>query len=998
MLSSGRSTGVTKIGIHGMGGVGKTTLARAVFDKIYFDFKGSCFLANVTANSGTDEGMKSLQQQLLNDVLFQNEKDVKDVASGIKLIETKLADQKILVVIDDLNHSDQLESFGVKSFGHGSVVIITTREEDMLKYFEVKTEHRYMVDKLGCEESLILFQQHAFRFGSNPDGALMKLSKDITLLADGLPLALKVFGSLLHTKYEVEEWEEFIERLKETPNREIEDSLLISFQAINGDLQKMFLDIACFFIGWGIEKVFQILETYYSYVKVKINNLKGKCLLTIDDKNVLHMHDLLRDMGMQVARNNSPGNPEKYSRLWLSRDIDRVLTEENKGLQLTTEIFKKMKNLRFLHLIDFQNPIGSFDNTFKDLRWLSGKRCPLEYFPPDFKPTNLGILELRYSRMRTMELNMVFQKLKILNMEYSSDLMTTPDFNMFPSLVDLNFAYCRSLKKIHRSIGRLAGLVSLNLGGCWMLASLPKTIGNLKALKHLNLFGSASLGKLPENLPESLENLNIGMSGLKSLPHSIHLLGNLIELDVPYNSELITLPDNICKLRSLQYLIVSACKNLKALPEDLGDITSLRVLRMKETSVSDLPGSIGNLSNLVELILGRNPNLETLADTICNLRSLEILTIGSCEKLKELPGQMWKITSLRELCIRNTTMLKVEANQIPISLKKLDLSYKAFTTLPLGINLNFANCKNLKQIHRSIGSLAGLVSLDLGSCSKLASLPETIGNLKALKHLFLWDCTSLEKLPEELVNIESLENLYIRNAGLKNLPHSIHLLRNLVELKASRNSELITLPDNICKLRSLKVLDVSECNNLKALPEDLGDITSLRVLRMRETSVSDLPGSIGNLGNLVELILNTNPNLEILPDAICNLRSLEILTLRFCEKLQELPGQMRKITSLRELDLCGTTMLKLESNQIPISLKTLDLSCNDFTALPLGISQLTNLERLEVDGCTQLLSIEELPPNLKRLGAYGWPSMTLKQLEILKLTSFSGLEVIQNLY
>ena len=324
ILSSGHSISVTKIGIHGMGGVGKTTLARAVFDEIYLDFKGSCFLANVTANAGTYEGMKCLQKQLLNDVLLQNEKDVKDVASGKKLIETKLADQKILVVIDDLNHSDQLESFGVKSFGHGSVVIITTREEHILKYFEIKTEHRYMVEKLGREESLILFQQHAFRFGY-VDDALMKLSNDILSLADGLPLALKVFGSFLCTKYEFEEWEEFIERLKESPNREIQDSLLVSFKAIDSDLQKMFLDIACFFIGWTKERVFQILETYYSYVKVKINDLKGKCLLTIDDKNVLQMHDLLRDMGMQVARNNSPGNPEKYNRLWLSTDIEHVL-------------------------------------------------------------------------------------------------------------------------------------------------------------------------------------------------------------------------------------------------------------------------------------------------------------------------------------------------------------------------------------------------------------------------------------------------------------------------------------------------------------------------------------------------------------------------------------------------------------------------------------------------------------------------------------------------
>ncbi|KAL1804461.1 hypothetical protein ACET3Z_033108 [Daucus carota] len=402
-----------------------------------------------------------------------------------------------------------------------------------------------------------------------------------------------------------------------------------------------------------------------------------------------------------------------------------------------------MKKLRFLHLIDFRNPYGSFDNSFKDLRWLYWERCPLQYFPPEFKPINLGMLELRFSQLRTMELSMVFQKLKILNMAYSQYLVTTPDFNMLPSLVDLSFEYCTALKQIHRSIGRLARLVSLNLVDCSKLASLPETIGNLKALKHLNLCRCGSLEKLPEELVnmESLENLHINMAGLKNLPRSIHLLGNLIELDVAHNSELMTLPDNICKLRSLQYLNVSACKSLKALPGDLGDITSLRVLRMTATSVSYLPGSIGNLSNLVELRLDRNPNLESLPDTICNLRSLEILSIGSCEKIKELPGQMWKITSLRVLTLRRTTMLKVESNQIPISLEMLDLSYNAFTALPLGIS-----------------RLTNLECLQVEGCSELLSIEELPPNLEKL---CAYGCPSMTLKQLEILKLTSFSGLQV---------------------------------------------------------------------------------------------------------------------------------------------------------------------------------------------------------------------------------------------
>ncbi|KAL1804458.1 hypothetical protein ACET3Z_033105 [Daucus carota] len=260
-------------------------------------------------------------------------------------------------------------------------------------------------------------------------------------------------------------------------------------------------------------------------------------------------------MGKEVARNNSPGNPEKYSRLWLSTDIERVLTEENQeveaiegifyvkeevaGLQieaiddiffgkkkfmstsgqvpLTTKIFREMKNLRFFHLDGFETPTGSFDKTFRDLRWLCWKSCPLKYFPPELKPVNLGVLVLRGSIMRTLKPSMVFQKLKNLDMAYSSYLITTPDFNMLPCLVTLEFGMCVNLKKVHESIGSLAGLVYLDLGSCVKLASLPKTISSLKTLKYLYLGMCRSLVKIPEDLfrMESLEELDI--SGVKDI-------------------------------------------------------------------------------------------------------------------------------------------------------------------------------------------------------------------------------------------------------------------------------------------------------------------------------------------------------------------------------------------------------------------------------------------------------------------------------------------------
>ncbi|XP_063940300.1 TMV resistance protein N-like isoform X2 [Daucus carota subsp. sativus] len=929
MLSN--QEGVTKIGIYGMGGVGKTTLAKAVFTKIYLLFEGSCFLANITSDSGTVNDMKALQQQLLSDVLLQNEKDVNNVAQGENLIKARLRKKKILVVIDDLNHTYQYKSLGVESFAQGSVVIVTTRHEDILEDFGVITECRYRVNKLGPRESLILFKQHAFQFGSKPDSALVKLSNDILYLADGLPLALKVFGSFLRTKYTIEEWRDFIEKLKDTPNKEIQDSLLISFNAIDDDPQvkKMFLDIACFFVGWSKERVFKILGTYYSNVNVKINNLKKRCLLAVHyedmvDKDVLHMHDLLRDMGREVARNNSPGEPEKYSRLWLSEDIHTVLSEDNeeimaiegilyneKGVSsceitLETETFKKMKKLRFLRLSGFKDLTGSFKQAFKDLRWLHWDLCPLHCLPPEFKPLNLEILVLRRNIMRTLVPGMVFKKLHTLDISYSIYLTRTPDFNMLPCLVTLNIEECKRLEEVDRSVGSLPRLVSLNLRGCVKLASLPDTIGHLKALKHFNASNCPSLVEVPEELGnmESLEELKImGLNGEK-LPQSIGLLYNLVVLDSAFNRKLKTLPENICKLRSLEVLKVDLCYNLEALPEELGNITSLKVLDISGTRVSSLPDSIGYLTNLVKLILSNNSNLNTLPDTICNLRSLKILEIDSCERLEELPGQLQKITSLRELLLSSTAISKVELSQLPLSLKRLDFSKSVLTALPSGIsqlsNLEYLNIEGCKQL-LSIEELPpNLKELNASYCPSVKIYRAILKHLEVLN---LEYCSGLKEIQglEELTSVKEFNFTWCRQLWcIAELPPNLKLL------SAYQCSSLKRLP-HLSNLKHMEKMDLRKCVGLTEI-QGLEELTSLKILDL-DMCTNLL--TIGELPSTIEWMkANGCSSMKILPD-LSNLKHLEMLDLTGCSALTEIQGS-EELSSIRELRLedCSLSLLQ----------------------------------------------------------------------------------------
>ncbi|CAL9020282.1 unnamed protein product [Prunus brigantina] len=704
------------IGIWGMGGIGKTTIAKLVYESISINFEVSCFLANVREVS-EHGNLVNLQRQLLFPILKEQITQVWDEQWGTYFIKNCLSNKKVLLILDDVSESSQLEKLaGEKDwFGKGSIIIITTRDERLLVKHDMQVS--YQIEGLSDDDALGLFSRNAFK-KNEPDDGFLELSKGFVNYARGLPLALKLLGCLMYKRDE-DEWESELDKLRKIPKSEIIDLFKISYDGLDEMNKNIFLDVACLYKGRDKRQVIEILESCGLCGCVGINDLVRKSLLTISNGNV-EMHDLIQEMALEIVRRECPKEPGRRSRLCNYDDISHVFikntvrtTDKIRGISLRTstvektnwncKAFSKMSNLEFL---EFDNMMISrsprfLPNSLRSIKW---SLYPSKFLPSGFQPKFLISLEMPDSKLvQLWDGRKDLPNLKYMNLSSSERLTTTLDFSGMPNLEVLNFEFCDNLVAIHPSVADLKCLKWLSLHFCQKLKKIPEFSGQMKILSFINL-QRMSIEKLPSSI-----GCLVGLSGLM-LSDCKNLVG---------------LPSEICNLKSLKYMWAKGCSKIDKLPEKLGEMECLQVLQLHGTSIRQLPRSV------------------------VGLKKLYSLSLGGCES--RLPS---RLLCCLPLSYERKAFVLASLDGL-FSLKYLDLS-------------NCGVCEG--DLPSDIGCLSSLVELKL-SGNNFVSLPASIGCLPKLELFWVNGCQSLEQLPD-LSKLISLVDINIANCtSLKMLPH-----------------------------------------------------------------------------------------------------------------------------------------------------------------------------------------------------------------------------------
>ena len=306
----------TVVGIWGRGGVGKTTIAKIVFGELSTQFESCCFCENVGQES-KKYGLYNLRDKLLNELFKEENPHISRprVTESTHLLKS-LRSKKVLIVLDDVDDSNQLEYLTKEcnNLGAGSRVIITTRDKNF--FAGVKVDKIYEVNELNSRESLQLLCLHAFNQNSPKMGYKVPSTR-VAFYCEGNPLALKVLGSFLRYKI-IEEWESVLAKLDRIPNKDIRNVLRLSYDGLDSPDKEIFLYIAFFLNGEDIEHVIQLIASL-GYSSVAIENLQDRALVNISDNRVW-MHDLIQKMGREIFCEQYTEESGRHSRSEDSKD------------------------------------------------------------------------------------------------------------------------------------------------------------------------------------------------------------------------------------------------------------------------------------------------------------------------------------------------------------------------------------------------------------------------------------------------------------------------------------------------------------------------------------------------------------------------------------------------------------------------------------------------------------------------------------------------------
>ncbi|CAI0421112.1 unnamed protein product [Linum tenue] len=988
------SKGVKIVGIYGMGGIGKTTISKAVYNDVSSRFERSCFLEDIRETLLKNDGAVTLQNKIISSIM-RHDSHVKDTSEGIHIIRDKVCKYKVLIVLDNVDRRFEFDNiFGnLRDFSIESRFIMTTRDIRVLDFFE---ECRLFEAKVMTHiDSFQLFRKHAFGVGDHQEEKEI-LCEEFVKAAAGLPLALKVIGSLLFRK-EKRVWQEKLEELKERPSdTRVHEILKISYNDLTPAEKDIFLDIACFFVGKTKELPFYMWNDCKFYPESSVSSLILRSLLRIDERNQFWMHDHIRDLGRAIVREENIQQSWKRSRIWSEEEALDML-ENGKGndkvevlrvnlgdrdvLKLTDEEFRNLSGVRFLE-VRGGRMTGDFSKILPNIRWL--QLCLCRSIPTDVNLKKVIILNLEGSYVRDdwkgWKRVKEGKKLKVVNLRQCEDLVKAPDLSSCGRLEVINLELCTKMGgELH--IGNFKNLKLLRLssskitelkGDIQMLQDLeeidasnltemPAGIGNVNSLEILMLILSrVELPALPTSLkklwlsspsvPNLLELKDLEdlcfqhCHGAPEIPGDIWLhLTKLKKLTVSFSYckslllQVESVADSVAKLPSSLNSLVVSCMQLETLP-DLANLSNLIELRLRSVQVDEIHG-VGQLKMLEAFAISDAPNLKSL-DGLENLVLLQRLTVVYCGALEKLPS-ISNLTKLHTLVIRSCWAL--------FEIQGLDVS---------------------------MGE-SSLTHLEVSCCPKLASVEDLLQSMQALQTL-------------KLTNFQALETLLLRLSSLSKILHLAGLGKlHVITILGCQQLTEITGFDT---LQSLEELDISYCTSIQKLSglSTLKNLKNLRIWSGRQLTEME---ELDLLESLERLELHRCTSMKKLPN-LCHLKKLNCLSISECRSLTSTEDcGIDGLNSLQRLNISWcTSILKLPNLCGLTKLTNMDIiGCTKVTEV-MGLERLESLVRLKLNDCASIVRLPDLSAlkNLTLLNISGCTQLT----EVTGLESLESLQVL----
>ncbi|XP_059462828.1 putative disease resistance protein RGA3 [Corylus avellana] len=636
---------VNVISIVGLGGLGKTALAKLVYND---EQVVRLFQLRMWVCVSEDFSVTRLIKEILKSACGTIDPNWNVDALQTKLRDV-LRDTKFLLVLDDVWNDDHNKWIGLRDLliggCKGSKIIVTTRSNSVASAME--TDSTYSLEGLSQEDCLSLFVKCALKEGEeNQHPNLLKIGKEIVEKCKGVPLAVRTLGSLLYSKVDEHEWEfvrdNEIWKLKQK-ERDILPALQLSYDQMPIHLKRCF----------SFCSIFPKDYIFYSDTLIHMWMAHGLLLETS-----LNKKQKLKDVGDLYIN-------ELLSRSFF-QDVDKLLP----CFPLYT--FKMHDLIHDLAISVAQGECSVVDLGNKDI---SGTIRHLLFSVEDLSQEVPKCLD-KLTKVRTVRFTAElpvplveacifrFKYLRLLDLSESSFEVLPSSIGTLKHLRNLDLSNNNRIKLLPNSIVKLHKLQTLVLLGCSELERLPKDIRNMIGLQRLSVTTKYTC-LLENGSLNSLQFLDvIGCSRLEVLFHEIdsQCLTNLRTLMIGGCESLTSLSLNIKHLTALEFILISDCPSLNLMGggEDNQDLKlSLQTLLIEGSLMLEvLPQWLQRSANTLQYlhIVGCE-NITALPEWLPILKSLHTLVIQYCPKLSSLPEGTHHLTALRKLEIRGCPKL-----------------------------------------------------------------------------------------------------------------------------------------------------------------------------------------------------------------------------------------------------------------------------------------------------------------------------------------------------